>query len=135
MTTRWRGPALALAVTLAGCGEHQGPGTIEGAALPEEVVEARVAAQTHAARALAEPSFAPEPGEQILFGDLHVHTTFSADAFLMALPIQQGEGVHPIADACDYARYCSALDFWAITDHAEALTPRRWEETIDPIRQ
>ncbi|HEY8493037.1 MAG TPA: DUF3604 domain-containing protein [Myxococcota bacterium] len=135
MTTRWRGPALVLAFALAGCGEHQGPGTIEGAALPKEVVEARVAAQTHAARALAEPSFAPEPGEQILFGDLHVHTTFSADAFLMALPIQQGEGVHPIADACDYARYCSALDFWAITDHAEALTPRRWEETIDTIRQ
>jgi hypothetical protein len=32
--------------------------------------------------------------EQILFGDLHVHTTFSADAFVRSLPMLQGEGAH-----------------------------------------
>lgn len=127
--------ALALALGLAGCGEHQGPGTIEGAALPPAVLEERAATQAETAERLAARSFSAVPARQILFGDLHVHTTFSADAFLMGLPIQQGEGVHPIADACDFARYCSAVDFWSITDHAEALTPRRWQETIDTVRQ
>jgi len=125
---------VALAFALA-CGEHQGPGTIEGAALPAAVVASRAAAQAETARSLAERSFSATPARQVLFGDLHVHTTFSADAFMMGLPIQQGEGTHPIADACDFARYCSAVDFWSITDHAEALTPRRWQETIDTVRQ
>ncbi|HAT08949.1 MAG TPA: hypothetical protein DCS39_06820, partial [Rhodobiaceae bacterium] len=74
------------------------------------------------------------PDKQILFGDLHVHTTFSTDAFLWSLPIYGGEGAHPLADACDYARHCSALDFWSITDHAEVATPRRWEQTKQSIR-
>ena len=43
--------------------------------------------------------------------------------------------MHPVGDACDFARYCSGLDFWAITDHAEAGTPYRWEETKKSIRQ
>ncbi len=47
----------------------------------------------------------------------------------------QGEGAHPVSDACDYARFCSSLDFWSINDHAEASTPRRWTETKEAIRQ
>src|SRR2546425_5327381 len=73
--------------------------------------------------------------KQILFGDLHVHTTFSFDAFTMSLPMAGGDGAHPVADACDYARHCSALDFWSITDHDLTLTPRTWNETIETIRQ
>ncbi len=73
--------------------------------------------------------------KQVLFGDLHVHTTFSFDAFQMSLPMAGGDGAHPVSDACDYARHCSALDFWSINDHAVALTPRRWSETVDSIRQ
>ena len=115
----------------SGCGEHQGPGEIEGARVPAAAVEARTEPDVQAARSLAAGE---APAKQILFGDLHVHTTFSADAFMMGLPILQGEGAHPIADACDYARYCSALDFWAITDHAEGITPQRWQrdEGFDP---
>jgi len=71
---------------------------------------------------------------QIFFGDLHVHTTFSQDAFLFSLPVIQGEGAHPPADACNFARFCSSLDFFSITDHAEGLTKEMWEDTIKSIK-
>src|SRR5690606_31879517 len=125
---------LPLALALA-CGEHEGPGTIEGGRVPQATLDARAQADAETARALAARADAAPPAKQILFGDLHVHTTFSADAFMMALPILQGEGTHPIADACDYARYCSGVDFWSINDHAESLTPRRWQETRESIRE
>ena len=73
--------------------------------------------------------------KQILFGDLHVHTTFSFDAFQMSLPMAGGDGAYPVADACDFARHCAALDFWSINDHAITLSPRRWSETVESIRQ
>lgn len=72
--------------------------------------------------------------KQILFGDLHVHTTFSFDAFMLNLPIAQGEGTHPVADACNFARFCSSLDFFAVTDHAEWLTQREWKDSIKSIQ-
>ncbi len=118
---------------VVGCrGQHQGPGVIQGRRVPEEAVAVRAASERAAAERLAP---AAPPQKQILFGDLHVHTTFSADAFIRSLPMLQGEGTHPPADACDFARYCSGLDFWSINDHAEALTPRHWQETKESIRQ
>jgi hypothetical protein len=126
--------ALA-ALIAAACGEHQDPGTIEGERRPDPVTIERANADASAARAIAEHASSAAPAHQILFGDLHVHTTFSADAFMMGMPILQGEGARPIADACDYARHCSALDFWSINDHAESITPARWQETQEAIRQ
>ncbi len=73
--------------------------------------------------------------KQILFGDFHVHTGFSLDAFSLAMPLSGGDGPYNVADACDFARYCSELDFWSINDHAESSTPRRWRETIESMRQ
>jgi hypothetical protein len=120
---------LAAVLTLAACrGEQPGPGAIRGAAIPADVIASRLEAQRKA-------EGTAEPGKQILFGDLHAHTVWSADAYLMSLPVMQGQGVHPIADACDFARYCSALDFWGVSDHAESLTPRRWDETVETMRQ
>ncbi len=131
------GLAVLLAVVFVGIlalgrgwfGEHEGPGTSSDVPRPAEVIEAATATQQAAGRWLG----IGEP-KQILFGDLHVHTTFSTDAFMISLP-PQGEGAHPPADACDFARYCSALDFWSINDHAEGLTPQHWRETVDSIRQ
>ncbi len=73
--------------------------------------------------------------KQVLFGDLHVHTSFSADAFAYALPLYQGAGARPPSDACDFARFCSQLDFWSINDHAEGLGPDQWRETTRAIRE
>jgi hypothetical protein len=73
--------------------------------------------------------------KQILFGDLHVHTTFSADAFSYSLPIYQGAGARPPADACDFARFCSQLDFWSINDHAESIGATQWAETVRAIQE
>ncbi|MFQ5416221.1 MAG: DUF3604 domain-containing protein, partial [Myxococcota bacterium] len=111
-------------------GDHEEPGSVAAQPIPADVVAVRSRIQRAAADARDIRS-----QKQILFGDLHVHTTFSLDAFFLSLPALAGEGAHPPADACDFARYCSALDFWSINDHAEGLTPRHWSETIDSIQQ
>ncbi len=132
MTRRLFG--LGLLIAVVGCrGQHQGPGEVTQKRVPAAVVAARATSQ---AAAVNRPvPAAPEHEKQILFGDLHVHTTFSVDAFTMSLPFLQGEGAHPPADACDFARFCSGLDFWSINDHAEGITPQHWQETKESIRQ
>lgn len=132
---RRRGGCLVLVVVLLGAlwvvyggGHHLGPGTVTATALPAEAVASRGQAQRAARPEGARPS-------EILFGDLHVHTTFSADAFFRSLPPTNGEGAHPPADACDFARFCSGLDFYALTDHAESLTLQHWEESKESVRQ
>jgi hypothetical protein len=121
---------LAYQVSWGLLGKRQGPGEIRAEAVPTQIVFRREAARGARAAALGVPR-----GRQILFGDLHVHTTFSTDAFASSLPIFGGTGAHPPADACDFARYCSGLDFWSINDHASNLTPEHWRETQQSIRE
>ncbi len=75
-----------------------------------------------------------EGSEQVLFGDLHVHTNYSADSFLQSYQIEGLDMRRTPADACDFARFCSQLDFWSINDHAESLTPAHWRATIEAVR-
>ena len=107
------------AVGRGSLGEHESPGVVTNARRP--------------VAATADTPPAPH-AKQILFGDLHVHTTFSFDAFMLSLPMTGGDGAHPPADACDFARFCSALDFWSINDHAESISPAHWAETVESVR-
>ncbi len=111
-------------------GDDEQAGTVVQSPRPAEVVAEGVARQAATVARLG-----GVPGKQILFGDFHVHTTFSFDAFLTNMPIAGGTGSRPPADACDFARYCSALDFWSINDHAENLNRQLWEETVESVRQ
>lgn len=116
---------LALACSFA-CGDRDRPaGQIEGGRRHPKV--------DHATDDIA--AGVRNGAKQILFGDLHVHTTYSIDAFVSSLALFGGEGAHPPADACDYARHCAALDFFSINDHAEGLTPELWARTKSIIRQ
>jgi hypothetical protein len=129
--------ALAVALLLACGGGDRPPGEIEGAPRPAVSPAAARRAQDAALEGLARAVGAERQAvpKQILFGDLHAHTTYSLDAFAWALPLVGGEGAHPPADACDFARHCSALDFFALTDHSESLTPEHWAAEKESIRE
>ncbi|MDJ0849991.1 MAG: DUF3604 domain-containing protein [Myxococcota bacterium] len=116
-----------------GLGLDVEPGTAGVPAAP--AVDPSLTAERSAKLAEAAKQVGVARPKQILFGDLHVHSTFSFDAFQMSLPMSGGDGAHPVSDACDFARHCAALDFWSINDHGVTLTPRRWNETVDAIRQ
>ncbi|MGE4607646.1 MAG: DUF3604 domain-containing protein, partial [Myxococcota bacterium] len=111
-------------------GSNEEPGEIRAASRPTATTLKRSAVQSETARVLG-----ASPDKQILFGDFHVHTTFSFDAYLMSLPAAGGKGTSPPAAACDFARFCSALDFWSINDHAETLTPDLWHKTVESVRE
>jgi hypothetical protein len=126
---------LVACLALACGGSDRTAGEIEGAGRSAEALAEVDGRQAAARKAITAGSQAGEVSKSILFGDLHVHTTYSFDAFLYSLPIMAGEGAHPPADACDFARYCSALDFFALTDHAENLTPAHWMADKESVRQ
>jgi hypothetical protein len=125
-------PLLALA---CGGGDQPGGDIIEGARRPASVIAAHDASQRDSLDDAPLTDSVRKATKRILFGDLHVHTTYSIDAFIYSLPFLGGEGAHPPADACDFARYCSSLDFFSLNDHAEALTPERWQRSKESLRE
>ena len=127
--------ASLIALGLA-CGGDRPAGEITGKAKPPEWTEAKDQSQAATAAGLERRAgSAGGPARQVLFGDLHVHTTYSLDAFTMELPVMGLQGIHTPADACDFARHCAELDFFSLNDHAEGLTPAHWEATKESIRQ
>ena len=62
---------LIIAAIITGCGKPPGRGEIQGAGLPAQAI-----ADKEARQASSSP-VEPDDNSQILFGDLHVHTTFS----------------------------------------------------------
>ena len=120
-------------IFLLGCGSDVDPGEIEGAPRSSEAIYKQDLKFFKTKDALlGEDS---SDSSQILFGDLHVHTTYSIDAFTLELPMMGLQGVHDSSMACDFARYCANLDFFSFNDHAEGLTPEHWRQQKKIIEQ
>ena len=118
--------SLALAILAGGCGGTNEPTQAQRAALAEPlfeteyaIVERKPEDQFH----LSEPNRA-NPDRNAYFGDLHVHTTYSFDAYAfgtLATPndayrFAKGEAIkHPAGFDMQISR---PLDFYGVTDHA-----------------
>jgi uncharacterized protein DUF3604 len=72
-----------------------------------------------------------EAAYSVRFGDVHVHTSFSADASaqIMQSDPNTGPSFRSPAYSYAYARDVQHLDFCAVTDHAESLTDDLWMQT------
>ncbi len=118
---------IFITLLTSGCGSDIDPGNIEGP--PRTPLKIQQINSFHNLSLDSEEKF------QILFGDLHVHTSYSIDAFTLELPMMGLQGIHDSAMACDFARYCASLDFFSFNDHAESLTPEHWQEQQSIINQ
>ena len=118
---------------LAGCGSDVDPGSLNGQPRSSQSIYEQDLRFFKTKEDLLGSN--QEDSSQILFGDLHVHTTYSIDAFALELPMMGLQGAHDSAMACDFARYCANLDFFSFNDHAESLTPEHWRAQKEIIQQ
>ena len=72
-------------------------GTVAESRVAAAVLEKRQQRQNDARESIGVAmQIGKEKPKQILFGDLHVHSTFSLDAFMMALPTAGEDGARPV---------------------------------------
>ncbi len=126
--------ALALLLAFSGCKDEEEPSAAPQDTVPEVNAEKDTPTEDTDQGAKLPPPDLPGEGRHILFGDLHVHSTYSLDAMVTNSPLLAGAGFAGPTQRCDFARFCSQLDFWAITDHPEYYTPEMWEETKEAVR-
>jgi hypothetical protein len=75
---------------LSGCGSDVDPGTIEGPPRSSEAIYKQDSKFFQTKESLLGND--TDNTSQILFGDLHVHTTYSIDAFTLELPMMGLQG-------------------------------------------
>lgn len=111
-------PTVFALLTLAGCGVSESPAP-EPAARPTAAAEERAAPES--------PSVPLYPEHIALFGELHVHTMNSPDAFMMNVRVgpedayryARGEAIAHVGG--DKVQLSQQLDFLAVTDHSEYM--------------
>ncbi|MBP9032963.1 MAG: DUF3604 domain-containing protein [Pseudomonadales bacterium] len=107
---------LLLTLLLGGCDSPEQPAATEPVSVPAATPVA----------APAQPLAPPHP-ERVLFGDLHIHTSFSPDAFAVGNRTQPDDayrfakGEQTLHAAGYPVQLHRALDFAAVTDHAEYM--------------
>jgi hypothetical protein len=115
---------ICILMIIAGCGSDVPPGKVEGAPRSSESIYNQDLKFLQTKSKLFQNQ---SDSSQILFGDLHVHTTYSFDAYAFGT-------VATPADAYRYAKgeairhpggfdvkLRQPLDFYAVTDHAMFL--------------
>ncbi|MFK7914682.1 MAG: DUF3604 domain-containing protein [Pseudomonadales bacterium] len=113
----WQISGLSLLLALSACGEQGGQTTpVESAVTPAADVEPATEARLQS-----------NPDRNVYFGDLHVHTQYSFDAFVFgtrrtpddAYAFAKGEGIEHAAGF--EMKMKRPLDFQAVTDHGTYL--------------
>jgi hypothetical protein len=115
--------AIAVLITAAACRKSEGPAPAAAADATAATTPARPAAP------------APDPLKNAYFGDLHLHSGYSMDAFAMSTRTTPEDSYrYAMGETVEYMgkpqKRAAPLDFLAVTDHSEYLgvVP----ETIDP---
>lgn len=71
----------------------------------------------------------------VYWGDQHVHTRFSPDAWFALNLADELKYPRDVYNACEFARFCSSLDFMVSSEHAEYQTKNNWDNIRDQVRQ